>query len=304
MNGISEFVRFCETFHGSKITYAEGEPLSAHTTFRIGGPAAVMVFPASEAQVGGVLKYCAGAKMPLSVLGKGSNVLAADEGYDGVVLLLGGDFARVTVNGNELFAEAGAPMTSVCKFAAAQGLSGLEFAYGIPGTVGGGAVMNAGAYGGEFAQVVKSVRYADENGAVGVFEAAQLDYGYRHSVFTGKKLTVTGVTFALHPAVSADIEAAMNELLRRRVEKQPLEFPSAGSTFLRPEGHFAGALIEAAGLKGRRVGGAEVSVKHAGFVVNAGGATCADVLALIEVIRAEVRRTSGVELACEIKLLK
>ena len=259
MESISNLVRFCDRYPGEKIKYAQGEPLSRHTTFRIGGPAALMVMPSSEEQVGALVGFCKKGEIRLFTLGKGSNVLASDEGFDGAIMLLGSDFARISRDGDRIFAQAGASMASVCKFAAEQGLTGLEFAYGIPGTVGGGAVMNAGAYGGEFAQVVESVRFVDENGKVNDFTADRLDYGYRHSVFSGKPWVVTGVTFRLTPGQTAEIEDKMNELLQRRVDKQPLEFPSAGSTFLRPEGHFAGALIEQAGLKGRSVGGAQVS---------------------------------------------
>lgn len=273
------------------------EPLKAHTTFQIGGPAEELAAPESEEELLALL-----ARAPALVLGAGSNLLVRDAGVAGLTVLLGKDFARIEIEGETIFAQAGARLSHLAQQAMRAGLAGLEFAAGIPGSVGGAVAMNAGAYGGQISDVLEEARVAVD-GKIAVFPREAMEFGYRTSLPLARKLVVAGARFRLHRDDPAAIAARMADFAQRRREKQPLSLPSAGSVFKRPEGHFAGALIEGAGLKGLRVGGAQVSEKHAGFIVNTGGATAADVLALVETIRARVREKYSVELELEIRVV-
>lgn len=282
------------------------EPLVEHTTFRIGGPAQWLVTPRSEDEVAGVVSTCEAAGIPWRVLGLGSNVLAPDEGLDGVTLLLADNFAAVEVlPGGLVRAAAGATNAEVAAAARDAGLAGYEFASGIPGTIGGAAIMNAGAYEGQFSDVAVEVRClvpSEESWRVVNIPAVEAAWGYRTSRMMREGWVVLGAMLQLRPDSPAAIAARMEDLRERRESKQPLEMPSAGSTFKRPQGHFAGALIQEAGCQGLRVGGAQVSTKHAGFVVNVGDATAADVLALIAEVQRRVHETTGMQLEPEVRL--
>lgn len=282
------------------------EPLVEHTTFRIGGAAQWLVLPHSEDEVAGVVSTCEAAGVPWRVLGLGSNVLAPDEGLDGVTLLLADNFAGVEVLPGALVrAAAGTTNADVAAAARDAGLAGYEFASGIPGTIGGAAIMNAGAYEGQFSDVAVEARClvpSEGSWRVANVPAPEAAWGYRQSRMMREGWVVLGATLQLRADSPAAIAARMEELRERRESKQPLEMPSAGSTFKRPEGHFAGALIQEAGCQGLRVGGAQVSTKHAGFVVNVGDATAADVLALIAEVQRRVHETTGVQLEPEVRL--
>ena len=286
------------------IAYREGEPLASHTTFKIGGPAAVFVRPDGEAQLCQAVRLCRQLAVPCYLLGNGSNVLFGDRGYAGAVISTAGMKGEVSRQGDTLTAPAGMPLGVLCMAALHAGLTGLEFAYGIPGTVGGAVYMNAGAYGGEMKDVLVSVRYLTAEGTVEELPASQLDLGYRHSVFETNGGCILAATVRLAPGDPDAIAAKMNELMGRRRDKQPLDKPSAGSTFKRPAGAFAGALIEQCGLRGHRCGGAAVSEKHCGFVVNLGGATCADVLALCDEVARTVKEQTGYTLEKEIRVVE
>ncbi|MGI6261786.1 MAG: UDP-N-acetylmuramate dehydrogenase [Acutalibacteraceae bacterium] len=288
----------------SDCTVLENEPMNRHTTFRIGGPARLFIKVGTDQALCRMTALCRKLGVGLFVLGSGSNLLVADKGYDGVVLHLAPpDFWRCSREGNEIDAGAAMRLAALTDFAQEQGLSGLEFAYGIPGSVGGAAFMNAGAYGGEMKQVILSCRALLPDGTVQTFAGESLRFGYRTSVFDENGGIVLSARFALTSDAPEAVEERMHDYLNRRRSKQPLEYPSAGSVFKRPEGHFAGALIEQCGLKGVSVGGAQVSEKHAGFIINKGGATCADVCALVEKIQRTVLRETGVSLECEIRRL-
>lgn len=280
------------------------EPMARHTTFQIGGPADRFLTVENAAQLQGLLSCLRQAGIPYLVLGKGSNLLVSDKGIRGAVLHLGGDFKKVEVlpDGRTLRAGAGAPLASVCALARERSLTGLEFAWGIPGSVGGGAYMDAGAYGGEMRDVVSRVLHLGPDGTPGEARGEELCFGYRKSRYTGGEDIITAVEFTLQPGDPAAIAGKMEELMARRKDKQPYDMPSAGSVFKRPQNGFAAALIEQCGLKGRRVGGAQVSEKHAGFIVNTGGATCQDVLELISVIRKTVEEQTGTCLECEVRV--
>ncbi len=281
-------------------TVTTDEPMASHTSFRIGGAADVFAVAAPE-QVGAVRRFCGEHAIPLTVVGNGSNLLVSDAGIDGVVLQIACQPPQF--NGNTVTATAGLPLAKLCLAAWEQGLSGLEFAYGIPGTVGGGVYMNAGAYGGELSQVVRRVGAVDADGAIIELTAEEMNFGYRHSVCMERPLTVLWAQLELQPDDPAAIRARMDDYLSRRREKQPLEYPSGGSFFKRPAGHFAGALIEGCGLKGFTVGGAQVSEKHAGFVINRGGATCADVMELCRQVQQRVWDAHGVRLEREVQFM-
>ena len=280
------------------------EPMARHTTFQIGGPADRFLTVENAAQLQGLLSCLRQAGIPYLVLGKGSNLLVSDKGIRGAVLHLGGDFKKVEVlpDGRTLRAGAGAPLASVCALARERSLTGLEFAWGIPGSVGGGAYMDAGAYGGEMRDVVSRVLHLGPDGAPGEARGEELCFGYRKSRYTGGEDIITAVEFTLQPGDPAAIAGKMEELMARRKDKQPYDMPSAGSVFKRPQNGFAAALIEQCGLKGRRVGGAQVSEKHAGFIVNTGGATCQDVLELISIIQKTVEEQTGTRLECEVRV--
>ena len=280
------------------------EPMARHTTFQIGGPADRFLIVENAAQLQGLLSCLRQAGIPYLVLGKGSNLLVSDKGIRGAVLHLGGDFKKVEVlpDGRTLRAGAGAPLASVCALARERSLTGLEFAWGIPGSVGGGAYMDAGAYGGEMRDVVSRVLHLGPDGAPGEARGEELCFGYRKSRYTGGEDIITAVEFTLQPGDPAAIAGKMEELMARRKDKQPYDMPSAGSVFKRPQNGFAAALIEQCGLKGRRVRGAQVSEKHAGFIVNTGGASCQDVLELIAVIQKTVEEQTGTCLECEVRV--
>ena len=280
------------------------EPMAEHTTVRVGGPADVFVMPCDADSVAAALEACVDAGVPHFVLGCGSDLLVADEGYRGVIISLTEGLDELRVEGETLVCGAGATLKDASELAAECGLSGLEFACGIPGSIGGACFMNAGAYDGCIADVLDSVEVLDpstgERSTLGVDE---LDLGYRHSRIADEGLVVLSASFALAPGDAAEIRAKMDDLTAQREAKQPLELASAGSTFKRPEGYFAGKLITDAGLKGYQVGGAAVSEKHAGFVVNLGDATAADVHAVIEHVQDEVERQFGVRLQPEVRFL-
>ncbi len=280
------------------------EPMSRHTTFRIGGPADLFITVESRPAL---QKLCAKAselEIPVFPLGNGSNLLVSDAGIRGAVTAFGGDLKKTVLCGETtLQCGAGASLASVCNFARSRALTGLEFAWGIPGSVGGAAFMNAGAYEHSMSEVVAACSHVARDGKYGEFKGEALDFGYRHSVYSGREYLITAVRILLKRGNMDDISSRMEELYARRKAKQPLELPSAGSVFKRPEGHFAGTLIQQCGLMGKRVGGAAVSDKHAGFIVNLGGATCADVQALIALIQQTVLRETGVKLECEIQVV-
>lgn len=296
--------RFKQKLLQAGIPFRENEPLAAHCTFKIGGPAQLFVQPQTEQQLCSVAALCKEQAVRYYLLGNGSNILFADEGFAGVVLDISALGSDIAVEGNMLTAGAGVRLVALCRAALEHGLSGLEFAYGIPGTVGGAVYMNAGAYGGEMKDVLTVVRYLTAEGEVVQASAAELDLSYRHSIFEENGGCILSAQFALQPGNAADIRAKMDELMAKRVDKQPLDKPSAGSTFKRPAGAFAAALIDQCGLRGFRHGGAAVSDKHCGFVVNLGGATCADVLALCDEVRAIVKEKTGYELEKEIRVVK
>ena len=281
----------------------EDEPMSEHTTFKVGGPADLYVIPESFDEVRDVLLACDEAGVNRFVLGRGSDLLVSDEGYRGVIVAVGEGLMGVSVDGTEMTCQAGVDLREASEMACELGLSGLEFACGIPGSVGGACFMNAGAYDGCVADVLKCVRVLMSDGSQDTIDAADLDLGYRCSRVASDGLVVLSATFDLEKGDPEKIRAKMDDFTQRREEKQPLEMASAGSTFKRPEGHFAGKLIMDAGLMGYRVGGAEVSTKHAGFVVNTGGATAADVHAVIEHVQDEVERQFGVRLEPEVRFL-
>lgn len=278
-------------------------PMSAYTTFRIGGPADMLAMPDTTEKLAAVIEAAVKNDIPYTVIGKGSNVLVSDSGIRGLVIVTSKCESIALRNDCELVCAAGTPLVRVCSFALEHSLGGLEFAYGIPGSAGGAAFMNAGAYGGEMKDVLVSCRHIDKNAVRGEFVGDELELGYRKSVYSGGGYVITDMTLRLYPDDKNAIKAKMDDFISRRKAKQPLEYPSAGSTFKRPEGYFAGALIEQCGLKGFSVGGAQVSEKHAGFVVNKGGATAADVLELVESVRDTVFRQTGVTLEPEIKML-
>ena len=282
----------------------KNEPLSRHTTFKIGGCADTYVKVTSVSKLSAILKECEESDVDYMIIGNGSNILAPDEGYHGVVIRLDGDFRKISlVDDDTIYCGAGASLASLCKFALNCGLSGLEFAWGIPGTVGGAVFMNAGAYGGEMKNVVYSVNHLTPSGEAGRVEKDDLEFGYRTSVYRKNKAIITGVTLKMKKANPNDIRTEMDDYLGRRSDKQPLDYPSAGSVFKRPEGAYAGALIEQCGLKGHSHGDAQVSEKHAGFIINKNNATANDVKSLIREVQTKVYDETGYNLECELIIL-
>ncbi len=279
------------------------EPMSKHTTFKIGGPADCFVMPSNLDEVVKVIKAVRSANVALTVLGNGSNLLVMDKGIRGVVLNLSERFASIKQNENKIYAQCGALMADVSKFAGECSLTGLEFAVGIPGSIGGCIFMNAGAYNGEIKNVVKSVTAVDFEGNIIKYDKKTADFGYRHSIFQDNKNLILEVELDLKYGKKDEISAQMADLTQRRESKQPLELPSAGSTFKRPKGYFAGTLIDQTGLKGLTIGGAQISQKHAGFIVNIGGATAQDVLDLIKEVQNRVYKAHGVMLYPEVRML-
>jgi len=287
---------------GSKNVYTN-EPMKKHTTFRIGGPADYYVIPESESQIAAAVKVCRAIGEPYYILGNGSNLLVGDKGYRGVILQIFKNYNRITVNSQEMKVQAGALLSKAAKTALDYGLSGLEFAAGIPGTVGGAAVMNAGAYGGEIKDVLESVTVLTRQGDILTLSRAELEMGYRTSIIEKKKYIVLETRLILQKKTKEEISARMETLKEQRTGKQPLEYPSAGSTFKRPQGHFAGKLIMDSGLRGFSVGGAQVSEKHCGFVINKGDATAEDVRNLMNEVIKRVAEKFEITLEPEVKML-
>ena len=279
------------------------EPMSRHTTFRTGGQADIYIEPSGVEELKQVLDICREENVAYTIIGNGSNLLVGDGGYRGVLISFGKPFAQVTIEGAQVRTGAGALLSAVAKQVLNASLTGFEFAAGIPGTIGGAVVMNAGAYGGELCQVLREATVLTPEGEVKTLPAEELELGYRTSCVQKKGYIVLEAVLQLQPGNADDIRAVMDDLASKRREKQPLEYPSAGSTFKRPEGHFAGRLIQDAGLRGFRVGGAQVSEKHCGFVINRDHATSADILSLCRQVQEKVKAQSGVELELEVKLL-
>ena len=279
------------------------EMMNKHTSFRVGGPAKVFLTVHSEENLRNILLALKRHELPYFVLGNGSNLLVSDEGYDGVMVYLGEEFSEVEITGTQMRAKAAALLGKVARMAMEEGLAGLEFAAGIPGSLGGGVVMNAGAYGGELSQVVTKVRAMNPDGEIIELEKDQLLLGYRTSIFKTKPFVILEVFMELQKGNKEEILAKIKEYTKARVEKQPLEYPSAGSTFKRPEGYFAGKLIMDAGLRGYRVGDAQVSEKHCGFVINRGNATATEIKTLMENVAKKVKEEFGVDLEAEVILL-
>ncbi len=279
------------------------EPMKKHTTFRIGGPADFLVLPQTLQEIAEVTALCRKEGQPWYVIGNGSNLLVGDKGVRGVVIQLLRNFNEIEVRGEEIHVQAGTVNAAVARQALDAGLTGFEFAAGIPGTTGGAVVMNAGAYGGEMKDILKEVTVLDEDGRVRTLEAEELELGYRTSIIARKGYIVLDICMKLEKGDPEAIRAKMDELREKRVTKQPLEYPSAGSTFKRPEGYFAGKLIMDAGLRGFSVGGAQISEKHCGFVINKGNATAEDVVNLMEETKKIVMEKFGVVLEPEVKRL-
>lgn len=279
------------------------EPLKEHTTFKIGGPADLFIMPRTLEELSQTMQHIANADVPLTILGSGSNVLVLDGGIQGVVVSLCHMKEKLRCEGNSLFVSAGFMLKEVSEFAYENALTGLEFAIGIPGTLGGAVFMNAGAYGGEMSQIVTKVRAVSLTGQINEYTLDELAFAYRHSRFHESHEIVAEVEIDLAPGVAADILATMEDLTERRMSKQPLEYASAGSTFKRPTGYYAGTLIEETGLKGLACGDAEVSKKHAGFVVNKGEASASDVLNVIREVQSRVEKAHGVVLETEVRII-
>lgn len=292
-----DFIKIICEKYGAE--YAENQPLAPYTSFKIGGCCPVLVKPNGTPCLCELVKEFNSHGEDYKIMGKGSNLLISDKGVSFPVITLS-DMGEIRFEGEKAHCGSGAALISVCREAAEKALGGLEFAYGIPGSLGGAVYMNAGAYGGEMKDIVKSVTYLDDTGKIRRADSSKLDFSYRHSFFSGKKYIITDVEIKLQKGDKQLINAKMRELMEKRRERQPLEYPSAGSTFKRPEGDYAGRLIEAAGLKGFSVGDAQVSEKHCGFVVNKGNAAFNDVKSVIEKVKEKVKETSGIDLECEV----
>jgi len=302
MSYTDELISLCNRFG---CTYKTDEPLRDHTTFRVGGKCRIAVFPNGEESLAAAVAFCRERDIRYYVLGNGSNIIAQDSFFDGVVIIIGNDFSAVrSIRDGVIECEAGLMLSRLCITARNEGFTGLEFAYGIPGTVGGALYMNAGAYGGEMSDVVLSADYLDTDGKVKTISAESMDLGYRRSAFMNSGRIILRVRVKLSKGSVSEIDQKMETLISKRREKQPLNFPSAGSTFKRPEGAFAAALIEECGLKGFSVGDAQVSEKHSGFVINKGNATFEEIMTLVEQVREKVKKDTGYELELEPEILK
>lgn len=287
---------------GSDFEYSA--PMGKYTSFKAGGKASLLITVRNISSLSEIISACKKNGAEYFILGNGSNVLFCDCGFDGAVIRLSPFVSKIALlNENTIFAESGASLKSICTFALEHSLAGLEFAYGIPGTLGGAVYMNAGAYGGEMKDVLYSVSHIDSDGKIGELSKENLNLSYRRSAYTDNGFVITSAVIRLQKGNYGDIKAKMNELLAKRKEKQPLEFPSAGSTFKRPEGYFAGALIESCGLKGKSIGGAQVSEKHAGFIINKNKATASDICELIKFVQDAVYEKCGVRLEPEVKII-
>lgn len=300
MFSYDELITLCEN---AGCEYSVSSELKDYTSFKIGGKADLMIFPTSVPFLSQLIGAVNEHGLPLLVIGKGSNLLVNDNGFRGVVINTCRLDKIELQDENTIVCQCGVSLAKLCRFALDNSLGGLEFAYGIPGSAGGAAYMNAGAYGGEMKDVLVECTHILPDGTIGTFHTSELRLGYRKSVYTDSKNVIVSMKLRLSKRDKSDIKALMDDLISRRKDKQPLEYPSAGSTFKRPEGHFAGALIERCGLKGCSVGGAQVSEKHAGFIINADNATCADVLALIKHCRETVFLNTGVILEPEVKII-
>lgn len=299
MEANEQLVNFCKEH---QIICLTNQSMKDYTSFEIGGNAKVMVKPSSIEQIQQVMRFCQSADLNPLIIGNGSDLLVCDEGISRPIVQIGSLFSNIRIeNGNQLVCEAGVSLAKACTFAWQHSLTGMEFAYGIPGNVGGAVYMNAGAYGGEMKDIASCVKHVTLSGEIETLCGDACDFGYRHSAYTDNSYCIAEVRFQLSAGDSDKIRAKMDELMNRRKSKQPLEYPSAGSTFKRPVGDYASALIDRCGLKGRCVGGAMVSEKHAGFLINYNQATCADVLALVKIVQDEVKEKTGYALECEIK---
>ena len=290
-----------------KANYLYDEPLADYTSFKIGGKCDIVVKPNNVDCLREILLCCRDKGIKYYILGKGSNVLVSDKGLRGVVILLTSDFSKIWQDKDEyevIYCSAGASLSKLCLYAKDRSLTGLEFAYGIPGSVGGALYMNAGAFGGEMKDVVESCFYLDENFELKEMKASDMGLSYRHSVFCDKKYIIVSVSIRLKKGIFSEIEEKMSDIMERRRAKQPLDYPSAGSTFKRPEGDFAARLIEASGLKGFTCGGAQVSEKHSGFVINRNNASFDDVMNVVEGVRKKVFQDSGIMLECEMLIIE
>lgn len=296
------FIDFLESIVAAENILLE-EPMHKHTTFRVGGPAEVFVTVENKEQLEKIIKYLNLVERPYFILGNGSNLLVGDKGYRGVIIRLGGEFNTLKTEGTLLTAGASVLLSAAAREAMENGLTGMEFASGIPGSIGGGVKMNAGAYDGEMRQIVESVQVMYKDGSILDLDNETMEFGYRNSVIKNRPYVVLQVSLRLQPGNREEILDRMNELAARRKEKQPLEFASAGSTFKRPEGYFAGKLIMDSGLRGARIGGAQISEKHCGFVINDGTATAADIAELIQEVSETVKEKFGVTLEPEVILL-
>lgn len=279
------------------------EPLRKHSTMRIGGPAKYFFTPKTVSELSAVIKHCRDNNLKYMILGNGSNILFMDEGYDGAVISTTPGLGDIRIEGNTIYAGAGAMLYRAAALARDNELTGMEFAAGIPGTIGGAVVMNAGAYGGEMKDIVSSVDILEEDGSIRAYSGSEMKFGYRKSIVDNSKVVV-GVKLSLSHGSRDEINARMEELKTARMEKQPWNYPSAGSTFKRPEGYYAGKLIDDSGLRGYRVGGAMVSEKHCGFVVNYDNATAKDVLTLMDNVRQIVYDKFSVELEPEVRIIR
>ncbi len=297
---MTNFDSFLHVLKKEQIRLAE--PMSRHTTFGIGGPADCFLTPGTEEEMRAVFHIIHEEGLPFFVLGGGANLLVRDKGIRGVVIFTG-RLQSIRREGNAVIAGSGVSTARAARFALDEGLSGMEFASGIPGTVGGAAFMNAGAYGGEMSKIVVSATTCDEAGIFHTYNKEEIGYAYRHSLFMDDPQTILSITFSLTPGDRGDIQRRMDDFNARRHEKQPLEARSAGSTFKRPTGHFVGAMIEELGLKGFSMGDAAVSDKHAGFLINKGGASCEDMLALIHEVQKRVKERFGVDLEPEVQII-
>ena len=282
---------------------AENVVLAPYMSMKVGGPARYFFEPKSAEDAAFILKEITDAGLPYYVIGNGTNIIVRDEGYDGAIIHFKDNFSQIKTDGNIITAEAGATLKKIAAAALENSLAGFEFASGIPGSLGGAVTMNAGAYGGEMKDVIRSVTAMDRDGNIRRFDVSECDLTYRHSLFSDGKLIVLEAEIKLSPGDKCSIAALMDDLQKQREDKQPLEYPSCGSVFKRPEGSFAGKLIMDSNLKGARVGGASVSEKHAGFIINDRNGSAADVLAVIELVKETVLKEQGVALECEVKIL-
>ena len=302
VTNIKTFIKFLDEFN---YEFKLNEPLSKHTSFKIGGDALIYLSVENEEQIKEIVSKCIELDIKYYILGKGSNVLFSDNGFEGVVISTSEKFNEIRrISENEIECDAGVKLSALCNYALENSLTGFECLYGIPGTVGGAIITNAGAYGSEVSDVAVEVNHIDNNGQFGSFIGDEIEFSYRHSAYEDNGFIICSVVFVCEKGEKSEIKAKMDELIEKRKDKQPLEFPSAGSTFKRPIGGYAAALIEEAGLKGLSVGDAEVSTKHSGFVINKGAATCKDTLELIKQIKEKVYEHSGIMLECEVRIVE